>query len=685
MYSAVAFGILEAADIIIPALGLQESAIRWVIALALIGFPVTLILAWVYDVTPRGVVRTGPVEDGTESRGTHEHGRPLVSAALLLFSGALVAIAAFFAFEWSASSTPAPTGSVEQAQEELNPLRVAVLPFVDLDGTDESGFLANGIHDDILNHLAKIDTLEVISRTTMLQYRNTEKSAGTIGLELGAGSILEGSVRRMGDQIRVVAQLIDARTDNHIWSDAFDRQEADIFRVQSEIAQEIAGALQVELTTSDLEELDSTAEITGPAYNRYAEGITQWDLRENRTSAFRAVQRFQEATELAPDFAQAHAALAQARMWLFWNFPGFQDQAELARQALDRAIELAPHAVETLLAQGFFYFYGRGDSEEALRYFRQAQRLKPSDANVISAIGLILRGEGRWDAALAEFRRARELDLRSYNQNYILADTYLRMRRFEEAENAFQLAATLAPELPSVHRDLLRVRLARTQDTVAAREYVERLPRSLSPMMKDLLNAELAYYRGDFQTALGAWTGNGGSRPVGGDGSQVPSDPEAVQGRRPNRSFERIALLYHLMGNEELRNANADSLRLSSLAILEEATGNPGPVQTGVIARARAKLGIAYALLGNSFEAFKESSTAVSTLPLTSDAYEGANHLRDLILTLTLIGEIDLAVQNLETALSVPSTLTMADIMLDPAFGPLKDNRRVQELLDSVQ
>jgi hypothetical protein len=139
------------------------------------------------------------------------------------------------------------------------------------------------------------------------------------------------------------------------------------------------------------------------------------------------------------------------------------------------------------------------------------------------------------------------------------------------------------------------------------------------------------------------------------------------------------------MGNEELRNANADSLRLSSLAILEEATGNPGPVQTGVIARARAKLGIAYALLGNSFEAFKESSTAVSTLPIASDAYEGANHLRDLILTLTLIGEIDLAVQNLETALSVPSTLTMADIMLDPAFEPLKENRRVQELLDSVQ
>ena len=692
VYAAVAFAVLEAADIIIPALGLEEWTIRWVIALALLGFPITLILAWVYDVTPRGVVRTGPREDGETEGQERPAGHPLVSAALLLFSGVLVAVAAFFAFEWSVSSAPSAQGARMEASPELNPLRVAVLPFVDLDGTDESGFLANGIHDDILNHLAKIDTLEVISRTTVLQYRNTEKPARTIGEELGAGSILEGSVRRMGDQIRVVAQLIDARTDNHIWSDSFDREEEDIFQVQTEIAQEIARALQVELTSSDLEELDVAVEVTGPAYNRYAEGITQWDLRENRMSAFRAAQLFQEATELAPDFARAHAALAQARMWLFWNFPGFQEQAELAREALDRAIQLAPGAVETLLAQGFFYFYGRGDSEEALQYFRQAQRLKPSDAEVISAIGLILRGQGRWDQALAEFRRARELDLRSYNLNYILADTYLRMRRFEEAESAFQLAATLAPEVASVHRDLLRVRLARTQDTVAARNYVENLPRSLNPLMKDLLNAELAYYRGDFRAALSAWRGppgapgppasNGAPGTVNGSGAQ--GEMGVVQAARPVRSHERVALLYHLMGEEELRNAHADSLRLASLAILEEAEGNPGPVQTGVIARAHAKLGLAHALLGESFEAFKQSSTAVSTLPIRVDAYEGANHLRDHILTLTLIGEIDLAVQNLETALTVPSTLTIADLMLDPAFAPLREHPGVQALLDST-
>ncbi|MGW8268301.1 MAG: hypothetical protein ACWGSQ_18180, partial [Longimicrobiales bacterium] len=199
LYAAVAFGILEAADIIIPALGLQEWTIRWVIALAVIGFPVTLALAWVYDFTPSGVVRTPTADVGEEGEVGHRGtGTPFVSGVLLLFSGARVAIAAFFAYEWSVSSAPPGPDLAIRSDGDLNPLRVAVLPFEDLDDTDESGFLANGIHDDILNHLAKIDTLEVISRTTVLQYRDTEKSAGTIGRELGAGSILEGSVRRLG-------------------------------------------------------------------------------------------------------------------------------------------------------------------------------------------------------------------------------------------------------------------------------------------------------------------------------------------------------------------------------------------------------------------------------------------------------------------------------------------------------
>ncbi len=676
VYAAVAFAILEAADIIIPALGWGEGTIRWVIALALLGFPVTLILAWVYDLTPRGVIRTKALEEEEEDGYLRpEAGRPFISAVLLLASGALVAMGAFFAFQWSQTDSGAPSSLMGGSELVMSPQRIAVLPFVDLDESDTGGFFANGIHEDILNHLAKIDGLEVISRTTVLQYRNTEKSAQEIGRELHAGSILEGSVRRQDNRIRVVAQLIDTRTEAHLWSETFDTLDTDVFGVQSQIAQEIAGALQVELTTEEIQELEVLHAVSGGAYEKYAEGLFQWDLRENRNKAFQAVQLFQEATEIDPDFATAFAALSQARMWLFWNFPGAQNQAQLGREALDRSIELAPNAVETRLAQGYFYFYGRGDSQEALRHFAAAEALKPSDANVITAIGLILRGQGRWEEALAAFERARSYDYRSYNLIYTLGDTYLRMRRWEEAERYFQLAATLAPEVMTPHRDILRIRLASTGDTVTARRYLDGLPENTFGLIRPFLESELAYYRGDLRAALGMRASR-------------PNPPQGrTQGARGGlgKVHERLALLYHLLGEDDLRDAHADSLRMSSQAVLDAAAANPGPVQSGVTAQAHAKLGVAYALLGEGIRAVAEGSTAVSSLSIHDDAYAGADHLGDLVLIYTLIGATDLAIQELRTALSIPSPLTRVELTLDPIFEPLREHPSFSELLASVQ
>jgi len=663
LYAAVAFAVLEATDIVIPALGWPEWLIRWVIGLAVLGFPVVLVLAWIYDFTPGGMVRTASLdEEGAAGRGPERRGgRPAVSALLLLASGALVAAGALFTFQWSHGDPGLARGTEGVAGADLDPRRIAVLPFSALDATDEGGFFANGIHEDILNHLAKIGSLQVISRTTVLQYRDSGKTAREIGMELGAGSILEGTVRRREDRIRVVTQLIDTRTDNHIWSETYDREEADIFQVQSEIAQEIARALRAELSREELERLGGAPRVSGEAYERYSRGIMEWDLRESPSNAQRAAELFQEATEQDPEFAAAWAALSEARMWLFWNFPGFQEQAEMAREALNRALDLAPEAVETRLALGYFHFYGRGDSQEALRYFSEAEALKPSDASVISAIGLILRGQGRWEEAVAAFEKARTFDPRSYNLNFTLAETSYRMRRFEEAERYFRLAANLAPESPSTYRELLKVRLALRGDTVAGREYIRSLPGTLTPRVGAALESELAYFRRDFEGALHA------------------ADPQGGGGRR----YERLALLHHFMGRNDVRDAFADSLRASSMAVLDAARATPGPVQAGVMARAHAKLGLAYALMGQDINAWMEGSSAVSLLPLSADAYEGADHMRDLAMTYTLIGEYDLAVQQLEAVLSVPSSVNRLDLLLDPVYDPLKEHPGFQALVAS--
>jgi len=315
IYAAIAFALLEATDIVIPALEWPEWIIRWVIALAVLGFPLALILAWIYDVTPEGVVRTAPLgEVEREEQAGKKAPRPMVSALLLLASGGLLAAGALFTFQWSHGEPGSLWGGDAPEGGELNPQRIAVLPFTALDQTDEGGFFANGIHEDILNHLAKIGSLQVISRTTVLQYRESDKSAREIGRELNAGSILEGTVRRLDDRIRVVTQLIDARTDNHIWSETYDREEGDVFQVQSEIAQEIARALRAELSVEEMVRLGTAPRVSGEAYDRYAQGLGAWDLRENRAQAVRAAELFQEATELEPGFARAWAALSGARM-----------------------------------------------------------------------------------------------------------------------------------------------------------------------------------------------------------------------------------------------------------------------------------------------------------------------------------------------------------------------------------
>jgi hypothetical protein len=233
------------------------------------------------------------------------------------------------------------------------------------------------------------------------------------------------------------------------------------------------------------------------------------------------------------------------------------------------------------------------------------------------------------------------------------------MRNYSEAERYYQLAAALAPEAPAAHRDLLRVRLATTGDTLAARDYLERLPRTLTPRVRITLEAELAYYRRDFERALRPREGEG---PGGG-------------------SHERLAILYHLMGDQEMRDLHADSLRIVSEATLAAARANPGPVQTGVVARAHAKLGIAYALLGEGVNASMEGSSAVIHLPVFTDAYEGAEHVRDLAVIYALIGAPDLALEQLETALMVPSPVTRVELELDPLFDAVRELPGFQELV----
>jgi serine/threonine-protein kinase len=647
MYAAAAFVVLQAADIVFPALGLPDWSFRLLVVLSLLGFPVAMVAAWVFDITPEGVKRT---EDGAEA------GRVASTArlALLTVTVALAAGAAWLSYRWAREAAPGRVG---------DPRTVAVLPFEDFNRQEETAFFASGLHEDVLSQLAKIGDLRVISRTSVLQYAGGTKTVREIGAELGAGSILEGSVRQSGDSIRVVLQLVDAESDAHLWTATYDRPKAQVFQVQSEIAQAVAAALQAELSEEERQRIASTPTDDIEAYDLYQQGRIHSDRNEDLRDALEAVSLFQAAVDRDPAFSAAWSSLSVARMWLYWNWPDHADQAALAREALARAEALAPTAAETSLAQGYFEYWGRGDYARALEHFEAASRLIPGDARPREAIGFVLRRQGRWEDAVAILQEASSLNPRSYSLAYALAETLARMRRLEEAERLLDLAITLAPDLPAAYELKLDVQLWMAGDTAGARALLAGSAQRVGPQLVAGGEAELAAARGDLDSAMERGQ------------TSRPGDDEGLL-----RYFRGMGLLLHAAGRWDERAAYGDSLRLLAETFLGESGGRPGTTRPGMVAAAHASLGIAHGLMGDRMRALREGVTATAMLPLSQDAFAGADQLRSLIDVYVLVGELETALDEMEGLLAVPSTLTRARLRSTPHFEPLRDHPRFQAL-----
>lgn len=652
-YGAAAFAVLQGADIVFPTLGFPEWVFRAVVVASFLGFPVALLIAWVYDLTPEGIIRTPsvPEDGGEEDEG---RSRSLIWTARVAFavvSLILVSGVGWLSFRWSIG---------EERLAGLGDRKsIAVLPFESGDDED-SRFLADGLHEDLLSALSRIGDLRVISRTSVRHYADTDLTVPQIAAELGVGTIMEGSVRRAQGRVRVRAQLIDARTDDHIWAETYDDPEEDVFRLQTRIAEQIAAALRAQLSEEERAKLASAPTATSlEAYHAYNQGRVHFDRRENREDAVSAVSAFRRAVELDSTFAPAQAALATARMWLFWNWPGFSDQAELAVASLDRAVELAPRAMETRMAQGYFHFYGRGDYGQALQHFQAARKLEPSAAEPLVAEGLVRRSQGRWEEALDAFRRAGESDPRSYNLAFALGETLRRMRRLPEAERAFDYAASVAREVPGAYVEKLRVRLAITGDTAEARRWVDEIEGSLGPAQRARLRSRQAYWSRDF-------------RRMAALGERLPAEP---------RTRLDLALAAHLRGDVETRDAEARAFMAEMDSLLAGSGEAPGVVQAGVLAGVHADLGLANALLGRRAAAIREGSYATALLPLSADAFSGADQVLALARIYALVGEHDAAIDRLQSGLSVPAPVTLGELRLDPIWDSLRDHPRFRALL----
>src|SRR5262245_58031075 len=388
-YIIAAGGVIQLASAAFPAWELPNWALRLVIALLLLGFPFALLLAWAYDITPQGVRATPtPVAPGSHRR---RNIIVLVATGVIISAGA-----GFFLL---------PRVSAHKVDKSI-----AVLPFENLSDEKENAYFADGVQDDVLTNLSKISDLRVISRTSVMQYRGRPTNVREIGKALGVSNILEGSVRRSGNRVRVNVQLIDANTDEHMWANDYDRDVTDVFAIQSDLAGEIAKALQAKLSPAEKSQMTRKPTENGEAYLAFVQAHDLSCAVEDLTKLKQSEQLYERAIELDPNFALALARYSQLESWMQRTHDASSDHREKARTLAERALQLQPDLPEAHLALGFTYYYGDNNYEAALKEFEIAQRALPNESEVYLAIGAIQRRQGKWAESTANLEKAAGLN-----------------------------------------------------------------------------------------------------------------------------------------------------------------------------------------------------------------------------------------------------------------------------------
>lgn len=445
VYGAVAFGVLQVADLAFPRLGMPEWTVTLVLMLSLLGFPVAIVLAWAFEATAEGVKRTAParpeeIEEIVAAPRSHRW------PAGLLALGSMILL---FGTGWymgggGRGGTEAPNLLVGEARaSEFETL--AALPFRNVNGSEDNGIIAVGLHEDLLSQLTLIGSLRVTSRTSVQEYADTEESLGEIAKELGVQYLLEGSVQSSGSRIRVTVRLVDAASDRTLWTQQFNEEVTpdNLLDIQTEISRTVVEQLKAQLTPEEDAALDAMqAPGSSVAQQWYYRGLaagTGGDFAE----AIEARDAFAQAVRLDSTYTAAWSELARAESWLM--FVGEQSDDSPARAAMERTEELAPNSVAAHLARGYYEYYARQNFEAALSAFQAAERLAPSDADAIWAVGLILRRQGEWEASTERFKRSVMLDPRNLDRLRSLWQNLANMGAYADADAVIERSLAVDP------------------------------------------------------------------------------------------------------------------------------------------------------------------------------------------------------------------------------------------------
>jgi TolB-like protein/Flp pilus assembly protein TadD len=653
-YGVVAWFLTQLTTQVLPVFEIPNSAMRFVVIALAVGFPIAMLLSWLYEFTPAGIVRTedvDPVEARSVQRAT---GRILdfiiIGVLLLAIAMLIVGRRPFY----------------KQTGESIPQKSIAVLPFENLSANQENAFFADGVQDQILTDLAKVADLKVISRTSVMQYRNTAaRNLRTIAQQLGVTHVLEGTVQREGGKVRVNAELINAKTDAHEWAENYDRPLDDVFAIQSEIARAIATQLQAKLSPREEAAIEKLPTTNVTAYDLYlhAQGLYA-DTTGNipgREKLPQAARLLDEAVARDPHFLLAWCLLIRVHGSLYSEgYDHASARLDLANAAVQAALRLEPDAGETHLALAVYYYhvsdYALARSELAI-----ARRTLPNNAEVFEYTGYVERRKGHWKEATRELERAVDLDPRNFLTLQQLAVTYSEQRRYADQARTLDRALMIVPGDPLT-------RITRAGVAIDWRADIKPFQTTLAAIIAE--NPILPPGVDDHDWALCERTAAAAARML----THYPRDGEVINGVNfPHTYWEGV-----------VARCQGDSAKAQAAFTAARSEVEKTVEKQPDFAAALSFLGMIDAGLGRKEEALREGRRACELVPISKDAIDGVTLAVNLAQIYSWTGEKDLAIEQIAAVERVPNYLTYGLLQLHPYWDSLRGDPRFEEIVASL-
>ena len=644
---------------VLPVFSVPNWIIQLIVLLIILGLPIALGLAWAFELTPEGLKRT---EDVDEAAAAAHKKRAWI---YVVVAGAVVSIGLFFLGRYSAINAT----SQQSAATGIGQKSIAVLPFENLSDDKQNTYFADGVLDQILTNLAKVSDLRVISHTSVRQYKSGDpRNLREIGKQLGVTHILEGSVRRSGDRLRISAQLIEAGTDSQIWANTYDRTAADLFAIQSELAETIVSQLQAELSPQQKKEIEEhpTRDLVAfELYQRAKQIVDSYLVADDvRAALLSAVQLLDQAVKRDPNFLSAYCYIARANDLLyFFDLDPTLDPKLLAEAAVKAALRLKPDSPEAHFAMADFLFRCHRDYDGALKELAIARPSLPNDTAFFILSGYINRRRNNWAQAERDFKDAVKVDPRNPNAYNLLADTYNLQRKHFLAAQVYDRVLAAGERAPIVFYRRDSAIFNGTGNSTEMRDVLAKNP-----------DLDVGGGQTPFRVLFALIDRNF-------------AEAERVLAASPREDFQDIdysfyfpkawyeAMIARAKGDSAAAAAafsNARKILEQRLAIKPED------------ARTLAVLAQVDAGLGRKELAIQEAQRAVDLMPLSKDVYDGALVLEGLAQVYTWTNEPDRAIELLQKLVAMPSYVNYARLKLHPMWNPLRGDPRFQKIVNSL-